>query len=210
MVYGVNHQALKPKQVIVSNASCTTNCAAPIVAVLDEAIGIENGSILTAHGYTGNQNLVDGHHKDLRRARAAAASIIPATTGAARAVSLVLPQLKGRLDGMALRVPIPDVSIVYFTFQAKRDTSIDEIHGAMRQAAEGRFKDILGYVCEPLVSADYVHNPFSAVYDETATMVTGKRLCVVMAWYDNEWAFSLRMLDTGAAMAKLDKPTSFV
>jgi glyceraldehyde 3-phosphate dehydrogenase len=121
------------------------------------------------------------------------------------AVSLVLPQLKGRLNGMALRVPIPDVSDVYFTFQAKRDTSIAEIHGAMRQAAEGRFKDILGYACEPLVSADNVHNPFSAVYDETATMVTGKRLCA----YDNEWAFSLRMLDTGAAMAKLDKPASF-
>lgn len=204
VVYGVNHEALKTEHKIVSNASCTTNCAAPVAAVLDQAIGIEYASIVTVHAYTGDQHLVDGLHKDLRRARAAAASMIPTTTGAARAVSEVLPHLKERLDGMALRVPVLNVSIVYLTFQAKRDTSVEEIHAWMRQAAEGKFKGILGYCDEPLVSSDYNHDSHSAVYDVTGTTVIGKRFCRVMAWYDNEWGFSLRMLDTGAVMARLD------
>jgi glyceraldehyde 3-phosphate dehydrogenase len=172
--------------------------------VLHDAIGIENGSIITVHGYTGDQRLVDGLQKDLRRARAAAASMIPTTTGAARAVAKVLPALAGRIDGMALRVPIPNVSVVYLTFQAERDTSVEEIRAAMRRAADGKLGGILDYSDEPLVSTDFNHNPFSAVYDATGTMVTGRRLCTVMAWYDNEWGFALRMLDTGAAMARLD------
>jgi glyceraldehyde 3-phosphate dehydrogenase len=204
VVYGINHEALKAEHKIVSNASCTTNCAAPVAAVLDQAIGIECGSIITTHAYTGDQHLVDGLHTDLRRARAAAASMIPTTTGAARAVGEVLPHLKGRLDGMAVRVPVPNVSIVFLTFQAKRDTSVQEIHTAMRQAAQENLKGVLGYCDEPLVSSDYNHNPHSSVYDATGTTVTARRLCRVMAWYDNEWAFSLRMLDTGSAMAQLD------
>jgi glyceraldehyde 3-phosphate dehydrogenase len=204
VVYGVNHNQLAPAHIVVSNASCTTNCAAPIAHVLHDAIGIENGSIITAHGYTGDQRLVDGLHKDLRRARAAATSMIPTTTGAARAVGKVLPELAGRIDGMALRVPIPNVSVVYLTFQAERDTSVVEIHAAMRRAADTELNGIVDYSDEPLVSADFNHNRFSAVYDATGTMVTGRRLCTVMAWYDNEWGFALRMLDTGAAMARLD------
>lgn len=204
VVYGVNHKQLRAEHRIVSNGSCTTNCAAPIALILHETIGIECGSIVTAHGYTGDQNLIDGLHKDPRRARAAGVSMIPTTTGAATAVGQVLPDLEGRIDGMALRVPIPNVSVVYFTFQATRDTSVEEIHNCMRGAAEGQLMGVLDCEDEPLVSTDFNHNPFSAVYDETGTKVTGGRLCTVMAWYDNEWAFALRMLDTGSAMAALD------
>ena len=204
VVYGVNHERLKAADRIVSNASCTTNCAAPIASVLHDAIGIDSGSIVTAHGYTGDQNLVDGLHRDPRRARAAGVSMIPTTTGAAKAVGTVLPELEGRIDGSALRVPIANVSVVYFTVQASRATSVDEIHDAMRQASEGRLNGVLDVSDEPLVSSDYNHNPFSAVYDTTGTTVVGDRLCTVMAWYDNEWGFALRMLDTGAAMSALD------
>lgn len=204
VVYGVNHEQLVAQHRIVSNGSCTTNCAAPIALVLQDTIGIESGSIVTAHGYTGDQNLIDGLHKDPRRARAAGVSIIPTTTGAAKAIGQVLPELAGRIDGTALRVPIPNVSVVYFTFQAARDTSVEEIHECMRAAASGRLAGILGYETEPLVSTDFNHNCYSAVYDETGTRVIGGRFCTVMAWYDNEWAFALRMLDTGARMAALD------
>lgn len=204
VVYGVNHALLKAEHRIVSNGSCTTNCAVPIAQVLHETIGIVSGSIVTAHGYTGDQNLIDGLHRDPRRARAAGVSMIPTTTGAAKAVGQVLPDLEGRIDGMALRIPIPNVSVVYFTFQAKRDTFVEEIHDCMRRASTGPLKGILGYEDQPLVSIDYNHNPYSAVYDETGTRVTRGRLCTVMAWYDNEWAFALRMLDTASAMAALD------
>ena len=204
VVYGVNHEKLRTEHRIVSNGSCTTNCVAPIAATLHDAIGIHTGSIVTAHGYTGDQNLLDGLHKDPRRGRAAGISMIPSTTGAAKAVGQVLPHLEGRLDGMALRVPVPNVSVVYFTFQAARDTSVGEIHDCMRVAAKGNLAGILGYEDEPLVSVDFNHNPYSAVYDENGTRVIGGRLCTVMVWYDNEWAFALRMLDTGAAMAALD------
>lgn len=205
VVYGVNHQALGAQHRIVSNASCTTNCVAPLAAVLHDAIGIESASIVTAHGYTGDQNLVDGLHRDLHRARAAAASLVPTTTGAAKAVGAVIPALAGRIDGMALRVPIPNVSIAYLTFRARRETSVDEIHGVMREAASDRLRGVLDYSDEPLVSADYNHNPYSAVYDATGTRVIQGQLCTVTAWYDNEWGFSLRMLDTGMAMAALLK-----
>lgn len=159
---------------------------APIAAVLDKAIGIESGSIVTAHGYTGDQNLVDGLHRDPRRARAAAASLVPTMTGAARAMGLILPERAGLIDVTALRVPIPNVSLAYLTFLAIRDTSIEEIHAAMQAAASGALKGILDYSDEPLVSVDHSHNPFSAVYDTSGTIILSKRLCTVRAWYDNE------------------------
>lgn len=202
VVYGVNHKALTRDHVIVSNASCTTNCVAPLAHVLHQAFGIEHAYMLTAHGYTGSQQLVDGLHKDLRRARAAAVNMIPTSTGAAEAVGDVLPELEGRIVGSALRVPLPNISIVYLTFQAGRTLSTDGVHDAMRAAASGELEGVLDVSDRPLVSSDYNHNPYSAVLDSESTMVVGPQMATVAGWYDNEWAFAIRMLDTGQEMAR--------
>jgi glyceraldehyde 3-phosphate dehydrogenase len=202
VVYGVNHEKLNGKHVVVSNASCTTNCLAPVAQVLHEAIGIERGFMTTIHSYTGDQPTLDTLHKDLYRARAAALNIIPTSTGAAKAVGLVLPELNGKLDGVSLRVPTPNVSVVDFKFVAKRETSKDEINEAIRAAAKQRLKGILGWTEEPLVSTDFNHDPHSSVFHMDQTKVIEGTLCRVMAWYDNEWGFSNRMNDTAVAMAK--------
>jgi len=205
VVYGVNHQQLNNNHGIVSNASCTTNCLAPVAKVLNDAIGIERGYMTTIHAYTGDQNTVDSLHKDLRRARAAALSMIPTSTGAAKAVGLVLPELKGKLDGTAIRVPVPNVSLIDFTFDAKRATTADEINEAMQKAAaSGPLKGILAINKAPLVSADFNHNPASSTFDVTQTQVIDGRFVRVLAWYDNEWGFSNRMSDTAVAMGKLN------
>lgn len=201
IVYGVNHDKLTKDMTVISNASCTTNCLAPVAKVLNETVGIENGLMTTIHAYTNDQNIVDGHHKDLRRARAAAMNMIPTSTGAAKAVGLVLPELKGKLDGFAMRVPTSNVSVVDLSFIAKRDCSKEEINAALRAASEGAMKGVLGYNEEPLVSIDFNHTPFSSIYDSTQTKVNG-RMVKVLAWYDNEWGFSNRMLDTAIAMMK--------
>ena len=200
IVYGVNHHTLKPSHRVVSNASCTTNCLAPLVKPLHDAIGVEHGIMTTVHAYTNDQSLNDVYHSDLRRARAAAASIIPTGTGAAAAVGLVLPELAGRLDGFALRVPTLNVSLVDLTFSASRDTSIEEIGRVMQAAAEGPLAGILAYNDEPLVSVDFNHNPASSIYEAPLTKVLGGRQVKVLAWYDNEWGFSNRMLDTTVAL----------
>ena len=201
IVYGVNHHVLKPSHRIVSNASCTTNCLAPLVKPLNEAIGVEHGIMTTVHAYTNDQSLNDVYHSDLRRARAAAASIIPTGTGAAAAVGLVLPELAGRLDGFALRVPTLNVSLVDLTFSARRDTSVEEIDQVMRAAsAEGPLAGILAYNDEPLVSADFNHHPASSIYEAPLTKVLGGRQVKVLAWYDNEWGFSNRLLDTTVSL----------
>ena len=204
IVYGVNDDTLTADDVIVSNASCTTNCLSPVAYVLNEAIGIERGFMTTIHAYTGDQPTLDTMHKDLYRARAAALSMIPTSTGAAKAVGLVLPELNGKLDGVAIRVPTPNVSVVDLTFTASRDTSVDEINDAIRAAADGPLKGILGYTDEPLVSSDFNHDPHSSVFhmDQTKVMEGGK-LCRILTWYDNEWGFSNRMADTAVAMGKL-------
>ena len=204
VVYGVNHQDLTAEDVIVSNASCTTNCLTPVAHVLNQAIGIERGFMTTIHSYTGDQPTLDTMHKDLYRARAAALSMIPTTTGAAKAVGLVLPELNGKLDGVAIRVPTPNVSVVDLTFTAARGTSVDEINDAIRAAADGDLKGILGYTDEPLVSSDFNHDPHSSIFhmDQTKVMDGGK-LCRILSWYDNEWGFSNRMADTAVAMGKL-------
>lgn len=203
IVYGVNHDVLKSTDTVVSNASCTTNCLAPIAKVLNDEIGIENGLMTTVHAYTNDQNTVDAIHSDMRRARAAAVSIIPSKTGAAAAVGLVLPELNGKLDGFAMRIPAPNVSVVDLTFTAKKDTSIDEINHALKKASEsGPLKGILGYCNEPLVSIDFNHDPRPSVFDSTQTRVQD-RLVKVISWYDNEWGFSNQMLRTTKAwMAK--------
>lgn len=203
VVYGVNHDDLGPAHTIVSNASCTTNCLAPVVKPLNDAIGILRGFMTTVHAYTISQNVLDGHHKDARRARAAAENMIPTSTGAARAVGLVLPELDGKLDGVAIRVPTPNVSAVDLTFDAARDTSAEEVNSILRAAAEGPLAGILGICDAPLVSRDFNHNPMSAIVDTEQTRVLDERLVRVLAWYDNEWGFSCRMLDTAQAMAKL-------
>jgi len=203
IVYGVNHETLQPEHTVISNASCTTNCLAPLAKVLHEACGIEHGLMTTVHAYTNDQVLTDVYHKDLRRARSATQSMIPTKTGAAAAIGLVLPELDGRLDGFAMRVPTINVSVVDLTFQAARDTSADELNAAVRKAAQGALKGVLEYTEEPLVSVDFNHNPASSIYDATLTKVQGKRLVKVCAWYDNEWGFSNRMLDTTLALAKL-------
>lgn len=203
VVWGVNHKDLKPQHKIVSNASCTTNCLAPVAYVLHKAIGIEHGFMTTIHSYTGDQRLVDTLHKDLRRARAAALSLIPASTGAAKAVGLVLPELKGKLDGTAVRVPTPNVSLVDLKFVAKRPTSKNEINKAIVEAAEGELKGILTVNDEPLVSIDFNHHPASSIFDLTETHVVGQTFCRILSWYDNEWGFSNRMADTAVAMGKL-------
>ena len=201
IVYGVNNAALKAEHTVVSVGSCTTNCLAPVAKVLNDAIGIESGFMTTIHSYTGDQNIVDGSHKDLRRARAAAMSMIPTSTGAAKALGLVLPELAGKLDGTAIRVPTPNVSMVDLTFIAKQETTKDAVNAAIKAASVGAMKGVLGYSIEPLVSIDYNHSPFSSAFDATGTFVTGGRCVRVAAWYDNEWAFSLRMLDVTKLIA---------
>ena len=203
VVYGVNHDKLTAGHTIVSNASCTTNCLAPVAKVLNEAVGIERGLMTTIHAYTNDQKILDQIHSDKRRARAAGMSMIPTTTGAARAVGEVLPELKGKLDGSAVRVPTPNVSLVDLTFTPGRDTSVDEVNGALRAASEGALKGILDYSEEPLVSIDYNHNPASSTIDSLETAVLEGKLVRVVSWYDNEWGFSNRMVDTAAAMAAL-------
>ena len=203
VVYGVNHDKLEAGHTIVSNASCTTNCLAPVAKVLNDAIGIERGLMTTIHAYTNDQKILDQIHPDLRRARAAAMSMIPTTTGAARAVGEVLPELKGKLDGSAVRVPTPDGSLVDLTFTPKRDTTRDEVNALLKAAAEGPMKGVLEYSDEPLVSIDIVHTPFSSTVDSLETAVLDGKLVRVVSWYDNEWGFSNRMVDTATAMAKL-------
>ena len=199
VVYGVNHNILRSNFTIVSNASCTTNCLAPVAKVLNDAIGIEEGLMNTIHAYTNDQVLTDVYHSDLRRARSATQSMIPTKTGAAAAVGLVLPELAGKLDGFAVRVPTINVSVVDLTFVAKRDTNADEINSLIKAASNGTLKGVLGYNTEPLVSIDFNHNPASSIFDATQTKVLG-RLVKVLSWYDNEWGFSNRMLDTSLAM----------
>jgi glyceraldehyde 3-phosphate dehydrogenase len=204
VVYGVNDDKLKPEHTIVSNASCTTNCLAPVAKVLNDALGIERGLMTTVHAYTNDQKILDQIHKDLRRARAAAMSMIPTTTGAARAVGEVLPELKGKLDGSAIRVPVPDVSLVDLTFTPKRDTTRDEVNQILKDASRtDRLKGILDYTDEPVVSIDLMHTPASSTIDSLETAVLEGKLVRVVSWYDNEWGFSNRMVDTGCAMAKL-------
>lgn len=202
VVYGVNHDSLTKDHLVVSNASCTTNCLAPVADVLHKTVGIKKGYMTTVHSYTGDQNTVDTLHKDLRRARAAAVSMIPTSTGAAKAVGLVLPALAGKLDGSAIRVPTPNVSLVDLTFEAERETTVDEINAAVKEAAVGRLNGILGAYEAPLVSIDFNHNANSSSFDMTQTTVMEGTLVRVLSWYDNEWGFSNRMHDTAAAMAK--------
>ncbi len=203
IVYGVNHDTLTAEDVIVSNASCTTNCLSPVAKVLNDTVGITRGFMTTIHSYTGDQPTLDTMHKDLYRARAAALSMIPTSTGAAKAVGLVLPELKGKLDGVAIRVPTPNVSVVDLTFEAARETSIEEINNAIRAAADGPLKGILGYTDQPLVSIDFNHDPHSSVFHMDQTKVMEGRLVRILTWYDNEWGFSNRMSDTAVAMGKL-------
>ena len=199
VVFGVNQSVLKSSDTVISNASCTTNCLAPLVKPLNDAIGLENGLMTTVHAYTNDQVLTDVMHEDLRRARSATQSMIPTKTGAAVAVGLVLPELNGKLDGYAIRVPTINVSVVDLSFIAARDTTVDEVNSIMQKAAEGPLKGILTYNTEPLVSVDFNHNPASSNFDSTLTKVSG-RLVKVSSWYDNEWGFSNRMLDTTMAL----------
>lgn len=197
IVYGVNHSVLKSSDTVISNASCTTNCLAAMIKPLQDALGIVSGLMNTVHAYTNDQNLLDVYHTDLRRARAASQSIIPTSTGAASAVGLVLPELNGKLDGFAVRVPTVNVSLVDLSFVAKRATTVDEVNDLVRQAALGPLKEVLAYNDEPLVSIDFNHNPASAIFDTFGTKVMGN-FVKILAWYDNEWGFSNRMLDTAA------------
>ena len=203
VVFGVNHDQLSAEHVIVSNASCTTNCLAPLAKVLNDTIGIERGLMTTIHSYTNDQKILDQIHEDPRRARAAAMSMIPTTTGAARAVGEVLPELKGKLDGSAIRVPTPNVSVVDLTFTPGRDTTKDEVNALLKAASEGFLKGVLGFSDEPLVSIDYNHCPASSTIDSLETSVIDGKLVRVLSWYDNEWGFSNRMVDTAGAMGKL-------
>jgi len=202
VVYGVNHEKLTAEHRIVSNASCTTNCLTPPAFVLHGAVGIEHGFMTTIHSYTGDQRIVDTMHKDLHRARAAALNMIPTSTGAAKAVGKVMPELKGRLDGTAIRVPTPNVSVVDFKFRAARETSVEEVNAAIRKAAEGELEGILGVYAEDLVSTDFNHDPRSSIFALGETKVIDGRFVRIMTWYDNEWGFSCRMSDTAVAMAK--------
>jgi glyceraldehyde 3-phosphate dehydrogenase len=203
VAYGVNHDKLTNEHTIVSNASCTTNCLAPVVKILNDAVGIDKGFMTTVHSHTNDQPSLDQVHKDLYRARAAAINIVPTSTAAAKAVGLVLPELAGRLDGVAIRVPTPNVSVVDFKFVARRATSKEEINIAVKRAAEQQLKGILGYTDAPNVSSDFNHDPHSAIFHMDQTKVLGGTLVRVMAWYDNEWGFSNRMVDTAVAMGKL-------
>jgi glyceraldehyde 3-phosphate dehydrogenase len=199
----VNHDTLTSDQIIVSNASCTTNCLSPVAKALNDAIGIKRGFMTTIHSYTGDQPTLDTMHKDLYRARAAAMSMIPTSTGAAKAVGLVLPELNGKLDGVAIRVPTPNVSCVDLTFEAARDTTIEEINAAVQSAAEGAMIGVLGYTDDPLVSMDFNHDPHSSVFASEQTKVMDGNMVRILTWYDNEWGFSNRMADTAVAMGKL-------
>ncbi|MFO1106169.1 MAG: type I glyceraldehyde-3-phosphate dehydrogenase [Amaricoccus sp.] len=203
IVFGVNDKALTKQDLVISNASCTTNCLAPVAYVLDKTIGIEKGFMTTIHSYTGDQPTLDTMHKDLYRGRAAALSMIPTSTGAAKAVGLVLPELNGKLDGVAIRVPTPNVSVVDFKFIAKKSTSKEEINEAIKAAAEGELKGILGFTTEQLVSSDFNHDSHSSVFHADQTKVMDGTLVRVMSWYDNEWGFSNRMADTAVAFGKL-------
>lgn len=203
IVYGVNHDSLTAEDTIVSNASCTTNCLSPVAKVLNDLVGIERGYMTTVHAYTGDQRILDSIHSDPRRARAAALSMIPTSTGAAKAVGLVLPELAGKLDGSAIRVPTPNVSMVDLKFDAGRATSDEEINEAIRAAADGPMKGVLGYEDMPAVSIDFNHNPNSSTFDLSQTKVIDGTLVRILTWYDNEWGFSNRMADTAVAMAKL-------
>ena len=203
IVYGVNHSALKEQDIVISNASCTTNCLAPVAQVLNDSIGLKRGFMTTIHSYTGDQPTLDTMHKDLYRARSAALNMIPTTTGAARAVGLVMPDLLGKLDGVSIRVPTPNVSCVDLTFEASRDTTINEINAAFEAAAaEGALKGILGTTKEPLVSMDFNHDSRSSIVALDQTKVMEGTMCRILSWYDNEWGFSNRMLDTATQMAK--------
>lgn len=201
VVYGVNDKILKASDTIISNASCTTNCLAPLVKPLNEKLGLVTGLMTTIHAYTNDQVLVDSYHSDLHRARSATHSMIPTKTGAAAAIGLVLPELTGKLDGFAMRVPTINVSVVDLTFEAERETTVDEINKIVKEAASGELKGILNYNEEPLVSVDYNHNPASSIFDATQTKVIGN-LVKVLSWYDNEWGFSNRMLDVTVALMK--------
>jgi len=204
IVMGVNSDQLNPAHKVLSNGSCTTNCLAPVAYVLNEGVGIEQGYMTTVHSYTGDQHLVDSLHKDMHRARAAALNMIPTSTGAAKALGLVVPALKGKLDGTAIRVPTANVSLIDFKFSAGRDTTKDEINEIMIKAANSnRFKGILAVNRDAVVSSDFNHDPHSSTFDLTQTVVMGKRFCRILSWYDNEWGFSNRMVDTAAAMGKL-------
>jgi glyceraldehyde 3-phosphate dehydrogenase len=203
VVYGVNHKSLKAEHKVVSNASCTTNCLAPVAMVLNDAVGIIRGHMTTIHAFTNDQSLLDVFHKDLRRARAATASMIPTSTGAAKAVGLVLPELKGKLDGVAIRVPTQNVSMVDLTFNAGRSTSVEEINRALTEAANGALAGILSVTDEPLVSIDFNHQPASSTVDLLSTKVIDGQLVRIATWYDNEWGFSCRMNDTAALMGSL-------
>ncbi len=203
VVFGVNHDKLTKDHKIVSNASCTTNCLAPVAKVLNDAIGIDKGFMTTIHAYTGDQPTLDTMHKDLYRARAAALSMIPTSTGAAKAVGLVLPELAGKLDGVSIRVPTPNVSVIDFKFVAKKATSKDEVNAAVKRAAEQQLKGVLGYTNDPNVSIDFNHDPHSSIFHMDQTKVMDGTLVRVMSWYDNEWGFSNRMSDTAVAMGKL-------
>ena len=203
VVFGVNDEKLTQGHHVVSNASCTTNCLAPVAQVLNEAVGIKHGYMTTIHAYTGDQRTVDTLHKDPYRARASAVNLIPTSTGAAKAVGLVLPELKGKLDGASIRVPVPNVSMIDLTFQAARATSPEELNDAMVKAANGPLKGILGVNAKPLVSTDFNHDPLSSIFDLTGTHVVDGTFCRVVSWYDNEWGFSNRMSDTAVAMGRL-------
>ncbi|KFI24143.1 glyceraldehyde-3-phosphate dehydrogenase, partial [Haematobacter missouriensis] len=203
IVFGVNDKVLRPEDLVISNGSCTTNCLSPVAQVLNDAVGITRGFMTTIHSYTGDQPTLDTMHKDLYRARAAALSMIPTSTGAAKAVGLVLPELKGKLDGVAIRVPTPNVSVVDLVFEAARDTTVEEINAAIRKAAEGRLAGVLGFTEEANVSSDFNHDPRSSVFHMDQTKVMEGRLCRILSWYDNEWGFSNRMADTAAAIGRL-------
>ncbi|MFW2587444.1 type I glyceraldehyde-3-phosphate dehydrogenase [Sagittula sp. SSi028] len=203
IVYGVNDSVLTAEDTVVSNASCTTNCLSPVAKVLNDEIGIVKGFMTTIHSYTGDQPTLDTMHKDLYRARAAALSMIPTSTGAAKAVGLVLPELNGKLDGVAIRVPTPNVSVVDLTFEAARETSVEEINAAIRKAADGPLKGVLGYTDKQLVSVDFNHDPHSSIFHCDQTKVMEGTMCRILTWYDNEWGFSNRMADTAVAMGKL-------
>ena len=200
VVFGVNHDVLRPEMTVVSNASCTTNCLAPVAKALNDAIGLKKGLMTTIHAFTNDQVLTDVRHKDLRRARSATQNMIPTKTGAAKAVGLVLPELKGKLDGFAVRVPTINVSLVDLTFEAGRDTSVDEVNAIVKEAAEGKMKGVLGYNTLPLVSMDFNHSTEASIFDATLTKVTGGNMVKVLAWYDNEWGFCQQMLRTAKAM----------
>ena len=203
VVFGVNHDKLAASHIVVSNASCTTNCLAPVAFAINKAIGIKNGFMTTIHSYTGDQPTLDTMHKDLHRARAAAINMIPTSTGAAKAVGKVLPELKGKLDGVSIRVPTPNVSVVDFKFNASRPTTVEEVNKTIIDAANGPLKGILGFYTEPLVSSDFNHDPRSSIFALNETKVIDGTLVRVMSWYDNEWGFSNRMSDTASAMARI-------